>query len=256
MDNFFSWQTPPSSAQELPPPQPAATTTTKTIKSEIVRDMSLGFGDVQEEALSFRQRNSTDLLYQELMSGSGLLTVGGKTQRVAVEDLQFIAELGHGSCGHVSKMQYNDNVMAVKSKSENPLCTSAAINIGGAKELGRLFIFAHSLTILHEAMTRDYLLTAMPRSTNPVENNRIIMDLRILSRAYDCPHIVHSFGYIITENEVMICMEAMATCLDLLLKRTGNAPIPEPIVGKMSVSVVRALHYLKENHVPSKAFDG
>ncbi|KAL6724018.1 hypothetical protein Aduo_018956 [Ancylostoma duodenale] len=166
--------------------------------------MSLGFGDVQEEALSFRQRNSTDLLYQELMSGSGLLTVGGKTQRVAVEDLQFIAELGHGSCGHVSKMQYNDNVMAVK---------------------------------------------AMPRSTNPVENNRIIMDLRILSRAYDCPHIVHSFGYIITENEVMICMEAMATCLDLLLKRTGNAPIPEPIVGKMSVSVVRALHYLKENHV-------
>ncbi|RCN45766.1 hypothetical protein ANCCAN_08216 [Ancylostoma caninum] len=128
----------------------------------------------------------------------------GKTQRVAVEDLQFIAELGHGSCGHVSKMQYNDNVMAVK---------------------------------------------AMPRSTNPVENNRIIMDLRILSRAYDCPHIVHSFGYIITENEVMICMEAMATCLDLLLKRTGNAPIPEPIVGKMSVSVVRALHYLKENHV-------
>ncbi|PIO67266.1 hypothetical protein TELCIR_10995 [Teladorsagia circumcincta] len=49
-------------------------------------------------------------------------------------------------------------------------------------------------------------------------------------------------------NEVMICMEAMATCLDLLLKRTGHEPIPEPIVGKMSVSVVRALDYLKENH--------
>ncbi|VDK46585.1 unnamed protein product [Cylicostephanus goldi] len=75
-----------------------------------------------------------------------------------------------------------------------------------------------------------------------------MMDLRILSRAYDCPHIVHSYGYIITENEVMICMEAMATCLDLLLKRTNNAPIPEPIVGKMSVSVVKALHYLKTNH--------
>ncbi|ETN73939.1 hypothetical protein NECAME_13299 [Necator americanus] len=46
----------------------------------------------------------------------------------------------------------------------------------------------------------------------------------------------------------MICMEAMATCLDLLLKRTGNLAIPEPIIGKMSVSVVKALHYLKENH--------
>lgn len=45
----------------------------------------------------------------------------------------------------------------------------------------------------------NYVFQAMPRSTNPVENNRIIMDLRILSRAYDCPHIVHSFGYIITE---------------------------------------------------------
>uniref|UniRef100_A0A183FYQ4 mitogen-activated protein kinase kinase n=1 Tax=Heligmosomoides polygyrus TaxID=6339 RepID=A0A183FYQ4_HELPZ len=117
--------------------------------------------------------------------------------------LEFLAELGHGSCGHVSKMRYDDNVMAVKS---------------------------------------------MPRSSNPVESKRIIMDLRILSRAYDCPHIVHSYGYIITENEVMICMEAMATCLDLLLKRTGNKPIPEEIVGKMSVSVVRALDYLKENH--------
>ncbi|ETN73938.1 hypothetical protein NECAME_13298, partial [Necator americanus] len=80
--------------------------------------------------------------------------VSGKTRRVAVEDLHFVAELGQGSCGHVSKMQYNDNVMAVK---------------------------------------------VMPRSNNPVENNRIIMDLRILSRAYDCPHIVHSYGYIITE---------------------------------------------------------
>ncbi|RCN45767.1 hypothetical protein ANCCAN_08217 [Ancylostoma caninum] len=48
---------------------------------DIIRDMSLGFGDVQEEALSYRQRNSTDLLYQELMSGSGLLTVGGSRFR-------------------------------------------------------------------------------------------------------------------------------------------------------------------------------
>lgn len=49
-------------------------------------------------------------------------------------------------------------------------------------------------------------------------------------------------------------MEAMATCLDLLLKRTGNKPIPEEIVGKMSVSVVRALDYLKENHVSFHPF--
>ncbi|KAK6763316.1 hypothetical protein RB195_023865 [Necator americanus] len=112
--------------------------------------MSLGFGDIQEgNNLPCRRGYSVDMLYQELMVSSGLLTIGGKTRRVAVEDLHFVAELGQGSCGHVSKMQYNDNVMAVK---------------------------------------------VMPRSNNPVENNRIIMDLRILSRAYDCPHIVHSYG--------------------------------------------------------------
>lgn len=169
---------------------------------EIGRDMSLGFGDLRDD-ISPPATNVNDSLYNELMGSSGLLTIGGRVRRVAVEDLEFLAELGHGSCGHVSKMRYDDNVMAVKS---------------------------------------------MPRSSNPVESKRIIMDLRILSRAYDCPHIVHSYGYIITENEVMICMEAMATCLDLLLKRTGNKPIPEEIVGKMSVSVVRALDYLKENH--------
>lgn len=169
---------------------------------DIGRDMDLGFGKIQDEIYP-PIRNNNDSLYEELMGSSGLLTIGGLVRRVTVEELVFIAELGHGSCGHVSKRQYNGVVMAVKS---------------------------------------------MPKSNNPVESKRIIMDLRILSRSYDCDFIVHSYGYLITENEVMICMEAMATCLDLLLKRTKNARIPEPIVGKMSVSVVKALHYLKENH--------
>ncbi|KJH42270.1 kinase domain protein [Dictyocaulus viviparus] len=164
--------------------------------------MNLGFGNIQEEN-DPPFRNTNDSLYDELMECSGLLTIGGVVRRVSVEDLEFVAELGHGSCGHVTKRQYNGIVMAVKS---------------------------------------------MPRSSNPIESKRIIMDLRILSRSYDCTFIVHSYGYLVTENEVMICMEAMATCLDLLLKQTKNAPIPEPIVGKMSVSVVKALHYLKKNH--------
>ncbi|KAE9414178.1 hypothetical protein Angca_006086 [Angiostrongylus cantonensis] len=169
---------------------------------DIGRDMDLGFGAIQEEICPPLRRNNNSH-YDELMGSSGLLTIGGRVLRVTVDDLEFVAELGHGSCGHVSKRKYNGVVMAVKS---------------------------------------------MPRSNDPVESKRIIMDLRILSRSYDCTFIVHSYGYLITENEVMICMEVMATCLDLLLKRTENAPIPEPIVGKMSVSVVKALHYLKEKH--------
>ncbi|KAK6054232.1 hypothetical protein COOONC_08264 [Cooperia oncophora] len=169
---------------------------------DIGRDMKLEFGGMGD-SVGPAVQNQNSSLYNELMASSGLLTLGGRIRRVSAGDLELLAELGHGSCGHVSKMRYDANIIAVKT---------------------------------------------MPRSSNPVESKRIIMDLRILSRAYDCPHIVHSYGYIITENEVMICMEAMASCLDLLLKRTGNEPIPEPIVGKMSVSVVKALDYLKENH--------
>nr|KAG5689693.1 hypothetical protein BaRGS_006318 [Batillaria attramentaria] len=42
-------------------------------------------------------------------------------------------------------------------------------------------------------------------------------------------------------------MELMSTCLDKLLKRTGQA-IPEKVLGKMAVAIVKALHYLKERH--------
>ena len=39
----------------------------------------------------------------------------------------------------------------------------------------------------------------------------------------------------------------MSTCLDKLLKRT-KTPIPERILGKMAVAIVKALNYLKEDH--------
>jgi len=40
-------------------------------------------------------------------------------------------------------------------------------------------------------------------------------------------------------------MELMSTCLDKLIKRIKSG-IPEPILGKMAFSVVKALLYLKE----------
>lgn len=40
-------------------------------------------------------------------------------------------------------------------------------------------------------------------------------------------------------------MELMTTCLEKLIKRLRGG-IPEPYLGKMAVSIVKALHYLKE----------
>ena len=68
------------------------------------------------------------------------------------------------------------------------------------------------------------------------ENKRILMDLDVVLKSHDCPYIVRCFGCFITESDVWICMELMSTCFDKLIKRLKK-PIPEPILGKITVSV-------------------
>uniref|UniRef100_A0AAF5PKA2 mitogen-activated protein kinase kinase n=1 Tax=Wuchereria bancrofti TaxID=6293 RepID=A0AAF5PKA2_WUCBA len=76
------------------------------------------------------------------------------------------------------------------------------------------------------------------------ENKRVLMDLEVVLRSHDCPHIVRCYGCFITDFEVLICMELMATCLDKLSKRVQGG-FPEDILGKMAVSIIKALDYLK-----------
>ncbi|VDN60741.1 unnamed protein product, partial [Dracunculus medinensis] len=78
------------------------------------------------------------------------------------------------------------------------------------------------------------------------ENRRVLMDLDVVLRSHDCPHIVRCYGCFITDFEVLICMELMATCLDKLAKRVKSG-FPEDILGKMAVSIIKALDYLKDH---------
>lgn len=105
----------------------------------------------------------------------------------------------------------------------------------------------HVVKMRHVPSDKVIAVKQMRRSGNKEENKRITMDLDVVLRCHDCPHIVQCYGYFITESDVWICMELMATCLDKLLKRL-RAPIPEQILGKMAVATVKALHYLKEKH--------
>ena len=57
----------------------------------------------------------------------------------------------------------------------------------------------------------------------------------------------HHIFVMFFQSDVWICMELMATCLEKLLKRLKE-PIPERILGKVTVATVKALHYLKEEH--------
>uniref|UniRef100_A0A0A9VY48 mitogen-activated protein kinase kinase n=1 Tax=Lygus hesperus TaxID=30085 RepID=A0A0A9VY48_LYGHE len=117
------------------------------------------------------------------------------------------------------------------------------------KELGELGFgtSGHVFKMLHVPSQEVIAVKQMRRSGNPEENKRIAMDLEVVLKSHDCPYIVQCLGCFITQAEVWICMELMSTCFDKLLKRLAS-PIPEPIIGKVTLATVRALHYLKENH--------
>ncbi|XP_075227600.1 dual specificity mitogen-activated protein kinase kinase 7-like [Lycorma delicatula] len=105
----------------------------------------------------------------------------------------------------------------------------------------------HVVKMRHKLSQTVIAVKQMRRSGNSEENKRIIMDLDVVLKSHDCPYIVRCLGCFITEADVWICMELMATCFDKLLKRFRQ-PVPENILGKVTLATVKALHYLKESH--------
>ncbi|CAF1640744.1 unnamed protein product, partial [Didymodactylos carnosus] len=87
----------------------------------------------------------------------------------------------------------------------------------------------------------------MHRTSSDEENKRIIMDVDVITKSYDCPYIIRCLGYFINTSDVWICMELMAYCFEKLLKLI-NQPIPESVLGKLTFTTVTALNYLKETH--------
>eukprot|EP00794_Sanderia_malayensis_P016242 gene16242-17881_t len=99
----------------------------------------------------------------------------------------------------------------------------------------------------HTASGKIMAVKKMGKSSVVEEQKRILMDLDVVMKCNDCPYIVTCYGAFMSQADVYICMELMETCLDKLLKKT-HTPIPENVIGKVCVSVVKALHYLKEEH--------
>ncbi|KAK9879006.1 hypothetical protein WA026_003819 [Henosepilachna vigintioctopunctata] len=105
----------------------------------------------------------------------------------------------------------------------------------------------HVYKMRHKTSSKIIAVKQMRRSGNSEENKRIIMDIEVVLKSHDCKFIVQCLGCFITESEVWICMELMATCFDKLLKKLKK-PIPERILGKVTVATVEALSYLKDKH--------
>ena len=80
----------------------------------------------------------------------------------------------------------------------------------------------------------------------PAVRIQIIRELKVLHEC-NSPFIVGFYGAFYSDGEISICMEYMdGGSLDLILKKAGR--IPEPILGKVTVAVLKGLTYLREKH--------
>nr|7F2X_A Chain A, MEK1 F11 [Homo sapiens] len=80
----------------------------------------------------------------------------------------------------------------------------------------------------------------------PAIRNQIIRELQVLHES-NSPYIVGFYGAFYSDGEISICMEHMdGGSLDQVLKKAGR--IPEQILGKVSIAVIKGLTYLREKH--------
>lgn len=105
----------------------------------------------------------------------------------------------------------------------------------------------HVIKMRHKQTGYNMAVKQMTITGIAEENKRIIMDLDVVLKSHDCKDIVSCLGYFISDSDVWICMELMSMCFDKVLKQIKQ-PIPEAILGKLTVSTLNALNYLKEHH--------
>uniref|UniRef100_A0A4W5RWC3 mitogen-activated protein kinase kinase n=1 Tax=Hucho hucho TaxID=62062 RepID=A0A4W5RWC3_9TELE len=150
-----------------------------------------------------------DQKLQEIMKQTGYLKIDGQRYPAEVSDLISEGEIGSGTCGQVFKVRF--------------------------KKTGHVIAVKVSLVLLQPQLvgikTRDRYIYI------------IVLDC-ILTGSLEARYIVSLH---VLATDVFIAMELMGTCAEKLKKRI-QGPIPERILGKMTVAIVSALLYLKEKH--------
>ncbi|KAM8926562.1 dual specificity mitogen-activated protein kinase kinase 7 isoform 1-T1 [Lycaon pictus] len=173
-----------------------------------------------------------DQKLQEIMKQTGYLTIGGQVPP------RWGSVLGWGR-----------GAEAGTSSSSGCPCQRYQAEINDLENLGEMGSGTCGQVWKMRFRKTGHVIAVkqMRRSGNKEENKRILMDLDVVLKSHDCPYIVQCFGTFITNTDVFIAMELMGTCAEKLKKRV-QGPIPERILGKMTVAIVKALYYLKEKH--------
>ncbi|XP_064601595.1 dual specificity mitogen-activated protein kinase kinase 6-like [Liolophura sinensis] len=99
----------------------------------------------------------------------------------------------------------------------------------------------------HRPSNAVMALKRIPLTVNKTEQKKLVIDLDTAMKSGKCSHIVQYYGAVIGEGVVWLCMEVMDTSLahlcDIVYKETKSS-IPENVLGKIAISVVKGLHYL------------
>ncbi|KAI0223697.1 Dual specificity mitogen-activated protein kinase kinase 4 [Lamellibrachia satsuma] len=122
------------------------------------------------------------------------------------EDLQDLGEIGRGAYGTVNKMYHKDSDTTMAVKR-------------------------------------------IRSTVDEREQKQLLKELDVVMLSNDCPYIVQFYGALFREGDCWICMELMSISLDKMYKYVFDRKqetIPEDILGKITVTTLLALSYLKD----------
>ncbi|XP_014093137.2 dual specificity mitogen-activated protein kinase kinase hemipterous [Bactrocera oleae] len=218
------------------------------------------------ESIGHRIHRLEKRLEEENNSHNHLMFVtdppSGSTTRVGDRDVHMSLPIGKTKRPNLGLVMPNTNRNGPQTEMHKKLKRirqqSGILTINGQKYTSRMSDLEHlsdlgngtsgNVVKMRHKPTGTILAVKQMRSTgNDEENNRILMDLDVILNSHDCPYIVHCLGYFVNIPDVWICMELMSMCFDKLLRRSKQ-PVPENILGKVTVATVHALSYLKKNH--------
>ncbi|KAM9779703.1 dual specificity mitogen-activated protein kinase kinase 6-like [Neosynchiropus ocellatus] len=163
------------------------------------------------------------------LDSKACVTIGDQNFVVKADDLEQIAELGRGAYGVVDKMRHVPSgvIMAVKR-------IRATVN---TLEQKRLLM---DLDISMRTVDCFYTVTFYGALFREVRLNRFVQQMKAF---------VFTYRGVCFQGDVWICMELMDTSLDKFYKKVieKGKTIPEDILGKITVAIVKALEHLHRN---------
>eukprot|EP00794_Sanderia_malayensis_P009009 gene9009-9973_t len=157
---------------------------------------------------SFSEANNAFSLHLLQSKNSiGTLTIRGEKFSYCAEDLIDLGEIGRGNFGSVSKMR-------------------------------------------HEISNTEMAVKRIRSTVDEKEQKQLLKELDIVMKSGNCPYIVQFYGASFKEGDCWICMELMSTSVEKLYKIVHHQlheSIPEDILGRIALCVVKAMDYLKQN---------